>query len=525
MQEIIAQFVSYVRGTWRYRWFMVFLACPLCVAGWVYVQLMPDQFEASARVYLDTQSILRPLMKGLTVDTNVRSHIDIMTKTMLSRPNLEKVARMTDLDLKAKTPEQLNDLLDNLSDKINIEEVPKTRDLYTIKYNNADPQLAKTVVQSLLTIFVESTLGESRKDSDTATSFLDQQIKEYEARLVAAEDRLKDFKRNHIGSMPSEGADYFQNLQSAIGDKEQAALQLKEAQDRRQELARQLVDSDSMPAYVPAPASTSSATPDLDNRINNLQSRLDELLLKYTNQHPDVVAVKHTIEALELQKKEVIAAQAKNAQSPDDAQASNPYQAQLKLALSEADANVAALKARVSAYDKKVEHLKKLVNILPEVEEQLKQLNRDYDVTKKNYETLLARRESASLSEQMNQSTDTVRFRVVDPPYVPPIPTGPNRPLLSSVALVFGIGAGIFFAFFLGQLNPTFDTRRALMEATNLPVLGGVSMIWTGAQLRRRHVEMWGFSFTIVILLGIYSAVIAMQVLNINPITHIKGLL
>ena len=131
------------------------------------------------------------------------------------------------------------------------------------------------------------------------------------------------------------------------------------------------------------------------------------------------MAVKHTIDELEKQKKEVIAAQAKIVQNPDDTQASNPYQAQLKLALSEADANVAALKARVDAYDNKVEHLKKLVNILPEVEEQLKQLNRDYDVTKKNYETLLARRESASLSEQMNQNTDTVKFRVVDPPYVP----------------------------------------------------------------------------------------------------------
>ena len=106
-----------------------------------------------------------------------------------------------------------------------------------------------------------------------------------------------------------------------------------------------------------------------------------------------------------------------------------------------------------------------------------------------------------------------------------PLPSGPDRPLLSSVALVFGLGAGIFFAFFLAQLNPTFDSRRALMEATNLPVLGGVSMIWTGAQLRRRHVDMWGFSFTIVILLGVYSAVMAMQVLNINPIAHIKGLL
>ena len=172
-----------------------------------------------------------------------------------------------------------------------------------------------------------------------------------------------------------------------------------------------------------------------------------------------------------------------------------------------------------------MENLKKLVNILPEVEEQLKQLNRDYDVTKRNYELLLARRESASLSEQMNQNTDSVKFRVVDPPYVPPTPSGPDRPLLSSGALGGGIVAGLVFAIFLAQLNPTFESRRALMEATNLPVLGGVSMIWTDGQSRRRRMDLLGFSFVIVILLGFYSAVMAMQILGINPIAHIKGLL
>jgi hypothetical protein len=137
----------------------------------------------------------------------------------------------------------------------------------------------------------------------------------------------------------------------------------------------------------------------------------------------------------------------------------------------------------------------------------------------------LQRRESANMSEQMDQNAETVKFRVVDPPFVPPAPSSPNRPLLSSEVLLAGIAAGLVLAVFLAQLNPTFDSRRALMEATNLPVLGGVSMIWTGAQLRRKRMNLMGFSLVIVILLGFYSAVIAMQTLNINPIAHIKGLL
>jgi polysaccharide chain length determinant protein (PEP-CTERM system associated) len=420
----------------------------------------------------------------------------------------------------------MNKLLDMLGGKIKLEQVTGSRDMYKIKYEDSNPQLAKKVVQALLTIFVESTLGESRKDTDVAQRFLDQQIKDYEARLVEAEDRLKEFKRRNIGRMPGEGGDYFQNLQASIGVLEQAQLQLHEADNRRQELQRQLEDNEPPPGYSPVAATASSSmTPELDARISNLQGRLDELLLKYTDQHPDVLAVKGTIQELENQKKEVLEAQAKNSQGETGVQSGNPYQAQLKLALSEADANVAALKARVAGNQKRVDELKKMVNILPEVEEQLKQLNRDYDVTKSNYETLLARRESANLSEQLDQTSQAVKFRVVDPPYVPLTPSGPKRPLLTSETLGGGILGGLIFAFFLAQLNPTFDNRRTLMEITGLPVLGGVSMIWTDGQVRKKRLELWGFSLIIVILLGFYSAVMAMQILNINPIAHLQGLL
>ena len=526
MQEIIAQVLSHVRSTWRYRWFILLIACPVSVGGWIWVQTMPDKYESSARVYIDTNSVLLPLMAGLTVGSDISRQIDFMTKTLLSRPNLEKLARMTDLDLKAKTPDQMNNVVDDLARNISLREVSGVRDLYKISYEDRDPQLAKKVVQSLLTIFVESTLGSSRKDSDTAQRFLDQQIKDYEDRLAAAEDRLKQFKRKHMGLMPGQGGDYYQNLQSSIGDLEQAKLQLQEAENRRKELQRQLEDQDSEPPPSFSAATTgTSTTPELDSRINNLETRLDELRLKYTDQHPDVIAVRQTIAELERQKKEVLAAQAKGNQAKVDSQASNPYQAQLKLAISEAEANVAALKARVDARQQQVEKLKKLVNILPEVEEQLKQLNRDYNVTKSNYESLLQRREAANMSEQMDQNAETVKFRVVDPPFVPPVPSDPNRPLMSSEVLILAIAAGIAFAFLLAQLNPTFDTRRTLMEATNLPVLGGVSMIWTTAQLRKRRISLWGFSFTIVILLGLYSAVLSMQILRINPFAHVAGLL
>ncbi len=522
MQEVVAQILQHVRAAWCYRWYILLVAWPLCVGGWVFVQAMPDQYQATARVYLDTQSILKPLLKGLAVDSNTKSEVELMTRTLLSRPNLEKVARMTDLDLQAKTPEQMDILLDKLLSKITIEDTRRQSGLFRIAYEDSNPQLAKRVVQSLLTIFMESTLGESRKDTDVASRFLDQQLKEYEARLVASEERLKEFKRENLGRMPTQGRDYYESLQVAISDLEMAQLQLKEAANRRQELHRQMDDNETLFGFGPLP--TVSNTPALNARIQNLQTRMDELLLKFTDQHPDVQAVKNTIADLEKQRSEVLAAQAKTQVAPAPEEATvNPYQAQMKLALSEAEANVASLMARVGAYQKRVDELKQLVDIIPEVEAQLKQLNRDYDVTKTNYETLLARRESASISEQLEQSADAVKFRVVDPPYVPSVASGPNRPMFTSGALLGGLAAGIVFAFFLSQLNPTFNSRRSLMEVTGLPVLGGVSMIWTATQIRKKRFELLGFSVLTAVLVALYGVIITVQLLEIDVLSKVKA--
>ncbi len=526
MQDVIAQLLQHVRATWRYRWFIVLVAWPVCVAGWIFVQTLPDQYQASARMFLDTQSILKPLLRGLTVDSNAQSEVELMNRTILSRPNMEKVARMTDLDIEAKTPEQMDALISKLISKLSIEDARRQAGLFRIAYEDDDPQVAKRVVQALLTIFMESSLGETRKDTDVAQRFLDQQLKEYEARLVASETRLTEFKRENLGRMPNQGRDYYESLQVAISELEQAQLQLKEAENRRQELQRQLADNET-PSFGLGAVSSANDTPALNARIQNLQARMDELLLKFTEQHPDVQAIKNTIADLEKQRVEVMATQAKTAKAPvavDDTVV-NPYQAQMRMALSEAEANVASLKARVGTYRNRVDEFKKLVNIIPEVEAQLKQLNRDYDVTKSNYETLLARRESASISEQLDQSAESVKFRVVDPPYVPGVPSGPNRPLLISGSLLGGIAAGIVFAFFLAQLNPTFNSRRTLMEATGLPVLGGVSMIWTAAQIRRKRFELLGFSALLGALLAVYGGIMAIQMLDIDLMSRVKALI
>lgn len=525
MHDLIVQLKTYLRGVWRYRWTMMAATWFVCIAGWAFVYQMPDQYEATARVHVDTQSMLRPLLRGLAVQTSVQQQVVLMTRTLLSRPNLEKVARMTDMDLKAKTPEKMDNLLEGLRHEIQIKGAGKV-DLYTISYENSDPQLAKRVVQSLLTIFVESSLGETRKDSDVAQSFLQKQVKDYESRLKAAEERLKEYKRTHVGLMPSEGKDYFQRLQDATNKLQQIKVSLEEAKTRRDELKRQIDGEEPAFGITNQPNSQSTAQLDspLNERIQRLEEKLDSLLLKYTPQHPDVLAIKRTIKDLKEQRKKELAAMPKGA-AEDQSLNQNPVYQQMKIQLSNAQANVAALKVRYNAQKAQVDNLRKMVNTLPQVEEDLTQLNRDYTINKQNYEKLLARLESARISQQADQEANDVKFKIIDPPRVPTQPSAPNRPLFMSIVLLGGVLSGLALAVFMSQVKMTFDNRRSLADAIGLPVLGSVSVIWTSPMVLKRRLAKAFFVMVTLLLVSVYSGLMAMQLTDGAVLSRVKSLL
>lgn len=520
MHELFDQLTLHARGIWRFRWYAMVIAWLVCILGWAFVLRMPDVYEASARVYVDTKSVLQPLLRGLALPTDSRQEIELMTKTLLSRPNLEKLARMTDLDLKAKTPEEMESLLDSLARKISFGST-KRENLYTIAYVHSDRELAKRVVQSLLTIFVETALGESRADTDVAQRFLDAQIKEYEARLVAAEERLAEFKRKNVGLMPNSGEDFYGRLQAALAEMEQAKLQLRETRNRRSAIARQLKDlADEAADYSSFGSGLMMGTP-LEGRINDLQSMLDEMLLKYTEQHPDVIEIRRTLSQLEAQLEEEAALMA---ESDFGQQSEHPMYQQMSMVLAETDAQIASMEVRVQEYEDRVEHLKQMVDTIPKVEAELTRLNRDYDVNKRNYETLLARREAAKISEQATMSSDDIKFRVVDPPRVPLSPSGPDRPLLFSGVLGGALLLGMAFAFVLYQARPTFDDPKVMRDITGIPVLGAVSMVRTDEYLTKRRFALAAFSFAILVLLASYGGVVATELFDVNLMASLTKL-
>lgn len=507
MDELLRQAGTILRAMWRQRWLGLAVAWLVSVIGAVAVMRVPDKYEASARIFVDTQSILQPLMAGLAVQPNIEQQVVMLSRTLISRPNVERLVRMADLDLKVKSKAEQDELVDGLMKSLEIKGAGRDN-LYTLAYRDSDPEKAKRVVQSLVSIFVESSLGDKRKDSSSAKQFIDEQVKAYEKKLEEAESRLKDFKLKNIDLRLGEG----KGLTDRIADVSQllskARLDLREAENSRDALKRQIIGEE--PVLLPdAPGTESSVSiPEIDGRIDTVKRNLDTLLQRYTDQHPDVVGARRLIKELEEQKRQEIAARKKAAVANPAVVSvnANPAYQQMKVSLAEAEATVASLRARVAEYDSQYRRAVDVVRTAPQLEAEFTQLNRDYDVHKKNYDALVARRESASLTGELESTAGVADFRLIDPPRASTTPVAPNRLILLPGALLIGLAAGLAVSFIASQLRPVFFDGRLLREVTGLPVLGSVSRLLGNAEVARQKRRTKLFLLGFFGLIALYAS-------------------
>ena len=511
MNELIALLYVYVKGIWKYRWIAVAIIWSVAIVGWGVVIKLPNDYQASSRIYVDTQSILRPLMAGMTVSPNPQQQISMVGRTLITRPNVERIIRMVDLDITVETEEARERLVTELIKEIKLGAAGSGSggdNIYSISYNNKNPILAKDIVQSLLTIFVEEGLDRKKGDSSSALQFIDQQVAEFEAKLIAAENALTEFKQKNIGLLPGQSSgDYYNQLLKAEEDLKQSQLALKEAEKARDAIKKQI--SGDAPVFVVESFATSPDTivnPELDARIRTLKGNLDNLRLNFTEKHPDVVATNRLIAQLEEQKKEE--AKLTSPGGNDPGRNYSPMLQQLNVALADAEALVASVIARVEEYQARYNRLKSLSSAIPKVEAEFTQLNRDYAVNKANYEQLLERRISARMSGELTSASGLMSFRIIDPPKVPEIPVGPNRIKFLTIVFFSALLAGIGCAFLISQVRPAFYSQNNLREVTKITVLGAVPMVWTDQQKTQRKRRLFAFGLSLLLLTGLYGTLL-----------------
>src|SRR5579871_2016424 len=445
MESIRLLVEQYLRAAWRRRWIGVTVAWLVCGLGWVGVFLVPNQFESSARLFVDADAILTPLLHGLAAESAPTSQLETLQRTLLSRPNLEKLISKTDLDLTVAGPSDRERLLQTLSVAIQVR--PQTRNLFTITYDNRSPKLAHDVVQTLLTIFVESATGSNRTDMENARRFLEHQISSYEQQLRAAEKRRADFRAKYADILPGDmdpDRPYNSTTDTARNSLRDIEGRLQDAIIKRDMFSKELANAP--PMLVVEGGAKGAAGDGPKTKLQEAQDQLKLLLLKDTEQHSDVIAQKKLIESLKAspEGRAVDGGNGRAAATPDPGQRSapNPIYEHLKVALVDADTVVSSLQRQKAAAQELLERLEKVQREQPGLLAEYQNMDRDYGVLRKNYEELLGRLQSANLAQAADTQADKVKLQIVDPPEVSRLPVAPNRLLLVTGVLLAGLGAG-----------------------------------------------------------------------------------
>ena len=538
MRLALEQIRDEVRGAWRFRWIALATAAPLALLGWLVVFALPDRYEAATSVFVDKRTALQPALQGLIVEQDIDAQLNFVRQSLLAGPELLRIAQEGGVLPQGLDPRGQDQLLADLRARIAIdvrsasgreEDRNTAGSVYSIVYQDGERARSLRVAKILLDTLIDETLGGKRAGSQNAQQFLEAQIADYEQRLRTAEDRLAAFKSRHMGLMPTEQGGYFAQLQRESQAVSDVKTKLAEAESRRAALTRQLHGDVAIAATAPATsfngAGGVAAGTDTLSRIAETQAHLDELLLKYTDKHPDVIATRQTLEELKrrreveiesLRRGDATAAAASRASS-------NPVYQSVQLALNQSDVDIAALNVELQQHESKVAELRRYLDTAPQVEAEFAQLNRDYDVNKAQYTALLADLQKARLGERAD-TAGSVRFEVVQPPTADFQPVWPRRLLMLAAVLAAALGVGAAVAYGLNHLQPVASSAASLAQIAGVPVLGVIPVAFPERARRLFRRDVLQLSVATGCLIVAFGVAVTMSRagyrLSITALTH-----
>ncbi len=490
--------LTHVAAAWQYRWTAVAVAWIVCLVGWTGVIFIPDTYESEAKVYIDTDTLLGPLLRGLAITTDADQKVEVMLKTLITRPNLEQVVRLTDPKADKLTPAQMAAHVDSLIAKVDI--VPLgPKNMFGIGYSNANPDYSLLVTQTLVSILIDSNIGDKRRDAEGAKSFIDQRIAEYESMLRRAEKRRADFKAANLDIL-SNGPVGAQ-VDAANNMLRSATDELNNAIVRRNSLEAQLSGVPKTVAQTPIVIDTAGQGRRSVGTLEQAREALAELRSKYTDDYPDVVEARHAVAQLEKAQSAPASAEAPTGQP-------NPFYVELKKQISAEEVNVAIQQHRISEAQQALVNARANTTKAIEVETKYSDLDRDYSTIEADYQALLKSRESARMSQALDDTDQTITIRVVEPPEKPQLPKTPNRPLLNFLVLAGGILGGMAVAFLLGYYSGHFVTGDQLVEAFDLPLIGVVAMGENTVEARRMRMASVSVALSVLLLAICYVAIV-----------------
>ncbi|MEM9013887.1 MAG: XrtA system polysaccharide chain length determinant [Pseudomonadota bacterium] len=440
--------LRFASGLWRRRWIIIAVAWAFCLLGWLAVWLLPDRYESRAHVFVQTETILEPVLVGIMARPDYSRRVEVMQQQLLTRPNIEDVIDRTGLgqtirgrsDIERRR--NLQALSQEIADDIRID---SPQDMYfVISYKHRDPVIARDVVDAVLNMLIEQDLGASLSENQAARVRLDRQIAEYKDRLNEQDRELANFQRIN--------ADSLSIAQNTVRLRAQKESELVRIQEELQGTERQILTFQSLLAATPRSNS--------QTELDQLRLRLADLRSQYNENHPDIVGILARISEIEA--------------SGGETSTSQEYR-RLAAQLIAAQNSVTSIKDREERVRRELEELAYAANQAPAAQVELQRITRDYEQTQKTYVDLISRRDRLSLTESLGAAGRGVEYQVFERPQTALAPSEPPRLLLIFGVLVFATMAGVGSAFVLTVFEKTYSQAEDLGHAFGIPVLGSIS--------------------------------------------------
>jgi polysaccharide chain length determinant protein (PEP-CTERM system associated) len=459
------------RHAWSRAWWLVGIQVVATAAGIAALKIIPQMYESTTTIRMEKSQLINPLTRGLAVSSEMDDRLRGIREEILSRDYFDKIITRLALEPQNATPLQHEALVQRMMKQTEITTKQREADTFQVTYSGGDPKEVRDVTNLLAGIFIEDSLLNKAGEAGSAVEFLQGQLEVYRKKLEESEAALRQFTEKNVDQLPSNRAAQLTRI-------EQLRATLIEVQNtlRQAKMQRDLLRQQALPAGSPLPDGTAAAgalmvANPLQAQLLEKEAQLRRLLVDYSETYPDVVALKAEIAGMrrELEKNPVVpAGQASSSRQPSVQDALSLGQ------LQQIEIQVGALAGREQQLGQELARYEKKVQGIPEVEQELTRLERDYAVNNDIYNNFLRRLEEAKVSKELEASKKGEVFRILQAAALPLTPSYPKRQLTVLMGVAGGLGLNALLVFLLAQFDTSFQSVEDVQKSLGLKVLAGI---------------------------------------------------
>lgn len=468
--------LEYTNAVFRYRLVAVCtLLVGLLLTGTV-VYSLPNMYQSTTLIMVEPQNVPEAYVKA-TVTQLLEKRLQAMNQEVLSRTRLEGIIKDLDLYKELRVSGMpMESIVDTMRRKVKVQVYPSDN-AFRISYEGMAPPVVQQVTARLAALYIDENLRIREEHASGTTEFLEAELEKVRKQLGEQETKIQTFKQRYMGELPEQRDANMHALEGYRQQLQTTSSALSATMERKLILDRQVADAQAFRPPLPGPGGAPGAALSPAARLRQLETELSDLRSRYTDNHPDVTQTLNQINRLRAELRA----------GRGDGVTAGPVAPELAQAVAQTAGEVrrlqeeeARLKQAIEAYQQRVENA--FVR-----EQELKEITRDYDVTRDKYQRLLDKKLEAQLSQSLERRQKAERFRVLDPASRPQAPLKPNRPVLLAAGSALSLALAIAIPILLWQLDSSYRSAEELV-GTGITVLAAIPQVETPEVRQRRRV-------------------------------------